>query len=189
MHGQHPDPARRQKGLKIIVHIPDEVPDGLVGDAGRLRQILVNLLGNAVKFTEHGEVAALVETTLQEEDAITLHFAVRDTGIGISDDKKHLLFNPFSQIDTSLRRRYEGTGLGLAISARLVEMMGGRIWVESELGKGSTFHFTARFELQKGTSEQSRPAALLPGPEVRSLPLAGRSPASWSPRTTRSTRS
>ncbi|HXG12618.1 MAG TPA: response regulator [Gemmataceae bacterium] len=189
-----------RKGLELVARIAPETPDQLVGDAGRLRQVLVNLVGNAIKFTDQGEVVVEVrgqgsgvrgqkaegggqppgreeESTLQASgpreragaplDASTgrrtpatrksdpfpltpapciLHFSVRDTGVGIPPEKQPLIFEPFSQADSSLTRKYGGTGLGLAISARLVELLGGHIWVESEPGRGSTFHFTARFE-------------------------------------------
>jgi two-component system sensor histidine kinase/response regulator len=134
-----------QKGLELACHILSNVPDGLVGDAGRLRQIVVNLVGNAIKFTEHGEIVVRVETEHQSEDLIRLHFTVSDTGVGIPADKQRLIFEAFSQADTSTTRRYGGTGLGLAISSQLVAMMAGRIWVESEAGRGSAFHFTAQF--------------------------------------------
>ncbi len=117
------------------------------GDVTRLRQILVNLLNNALKFTEHGEVLLSLTTTSVGNGAIELHFAVRDTGIGISADGINRLFHSFSQVDASTTRKYGGTGLGLAISQRLAELMGGRMWVESEEGRGSTFHFTIHTEV------------------------------------------
>jgi len=133
------------KGLELACQIQPEVPETLVGDPTRLRQILVNLLGNAIKFTERGEVVVEVGIESHDPDVVVLHFSVRDTGIGIPRDKQRLIFEPFAQADGSTTRRYGGTGLGLAISMRLVETMGGRLWLESEAGQGSTFHFTARF--------------------------------------------
>ncbi|NMC09875.1 MAG: response regulator, partial [Methanothrix sp.] len=118
------------------------VPHEIVGDEIRLRQILINLLGNAVKFTEKGEVVLSVSSGPAENGKIELHFSIKDSGIGISQENIGKLFQSFSQVDSSTTRYYGGTGLGLAISRRLAEMMGGRIWVESELGRGSTFHFT-----------------------------------------------
>jgi PAS domain S-box-containing protein len=148
-------PAQR-KGLELVCRIRPEVPARVRGDAFRLRQVLTNLLGNALKFTERGQVALEVASDPPDQDSVTLHFAVRDTGIGIPREKQQLVFHPFSQADSSTTRRYGGTGLGLTISARLVEMMGGRIWVESEAGQGSRFHFTARLDLAQAV-EQARP--------------------------------
>ena len=131
-----------EKRLEIIYIFENNVPEIVIGDVTRLRQILANLLGNAVKFTEKGEVVLAISSLPLEPGKIELNFAVRDTGIGISKDRMDRLFRSFSQVDSSTTRHYGGTGLGLAISKRLVEMMGGRIWVKSEPGKGSTFQFT-----------------------------------------------
>jgi PAS domain S-box-containing protein len=136
----------RQKKLKLAWHVEPDVPERLKGDAGRLRQVLVNLLGNAIKFTESGEVAVDVEKERSDGDGVMLHFRVRDTGIGIPQDKQRMIFDAFTQADSSATRKYGGTGLGLAITARLVELMGGKIWVVSAPGEGSTFHFSSRFE-------------------------------------------
>jgi two-component system sensor histidine kinase/response regulator len=135
------------KGLELAYHIQPDLPERLIGDAGRLRQIVVNLVGNAVKFTDAGEVVLDVERHSQSDAAVVLHFAVADTGIGIPHQKQASIFEAFEQADTSPTRRYGGTGLGLAICSRLVELMDGTIWLESEPGRGSTFHFTARFAL------------------------------------------
>lgn len=137
-----------QKGLELTCYIKPEVPTLLIGDPGRLRQIVINLGSNAVKFTEKGEV--LISCGIEEagEESVLLHFVVSDTGIGVSSDKLEKIFKGFYQSDGSATRKYGGTGLGLAISRRLSEMMGGRAWVESKAGHGSTFHFTARFSLQ-----------------------------------------
>jgi signal transduction histidine kinase/CheY-like chemotaxis protein len=132
----------QEKGLEVTYVLDDTVPAALRGDSGRLRQVLVNLLSNAVKFTPAGEVGVAVSATPLDAPALEVHFAVRDTGIGIPPDRFDRLFRSFSQVDASTTRRYGGTGLGLAISRRLAELMGGRIWAESEVGKGSTFHFT-----------------------------------------------
>jgi CheY-like chemotaxis protein len=138
-----------QKGLELAFEINPDVPDALVGDPGRLRQIIVNLIGNAIKFTEQGEVVLHVETESRTQDDIRLHFTVADTGIGIPAEKQTSIFAAFNQADGSMTRKYGGTGLGLSISSRLLELMGGRIWVESEVGQGSRFHFVVRFGLQK----------------------------------------
>ncbi|OPY55056.1 MAG: hybrid sensory histidine kinase BarA [Methanosaeta sp. PtaU1.Bin112] len=131
-----------EKGLEIVCIFKRNLPDMVIGDVIRLRQILVNLLGNALKFTEEGEVELSIGSSALESGNIELQFAIRDTGIGISRDRMDRLFQPFSQVDSSTTRHYGGTGLGLAISKRFAEMMGGRIWAECEMGKGSTFHFT-----------------------------------------------
>ena len=132
----------RDNGLELTCFVEPTVPGALLTDAGRLRQILVNLLGNAVKFTDAGEVALTVAASARQDGRWEIHFAVRDTGVGIPADRLDRLFKSFSQVDASTTRRYGGTGLGLAICKRLCELMGGRIWVESDPGKGSTFHFT-----------------------------------------------
>ena len=131
-----------EKGLELILHVLPEVPDYIVSDSGRLRQVILNLVGNAIKFTEKGEVVIRVALDRGEAGQSTLHFEVSDTGIGIPRDKFEKIFSVFEQVDNSSTRRFGGTGLGLAISSKLVERMGGRIWVESEVGKGSSFHFT-----------------------------------------------
>ncbi len=136
------------KGLELTYHIPAEVPDGLVGDPGRLCQIIVNLTGNAVKFTEQGEIVVGVVLESQADQEVNLHFTVRDTGPGIPPAKQAVIFEAFRQADSSMSRLHGGTGLGLAISSHLVDMMKGRIWVESQVGRGSTFHFTAVFSRQ-----------------------------------------
>ncbi len=131
-----------KKGLELISYVRPEVPEFIVTDSGRLRQIILNLVGNAVKFTEKGEVIVRVAREITDEGAAILHFEVSDTGIGIPKDKFAKIFSVFEQVDNTSTRRFGGTGLGLAICSRLVERMGGKIWVESEVGKGSTFHFT-----------------------------------------------
>jgi signal transduction histidine kinase/DNA-binding response OmpR family regulator len=138
-----------QKGLELVYDVVPEVPDVLHGDPTRLRQVVLNLIGNAVKFTSEGEVLLRVEKQEEGAEEVTLHFAVSDTGIGIPEDKQQFVFERFTQADDSMSRKFGGTGLGLTISSRLVEAMGGRIWVESQPGSGSTFHFTARFALPK----------------------------------------
>ncbi len=132
-----------KKGLELAFDVGANVPQFVSGDPIRLRQILLNLIGNAVKFTAAGEVIVRVTMESESAGAVTLHFQVKDTGIGIPPSKQALIFEAFSQVDGSSTRQYGGTGLGLSISERLVKMMGGRIWLESELGRGSTFHFTA----------------------------------------------
>jgi len=141
----------RQKGLDLSFRVRPEVPNGVIGDAGRLRQVLVNLVGNAIKFTDAGEVSVDVGREAGQDGEVVLHASVRDTGIGIAPERQAAVFAPFTQADSSTTRRFGGSGLGLAISSQLVGLMGGRIWVESTPGQGSTFHFTARLGLGLAT--------------------------------------
>jgi PAS domain S-box-containing protein len=141
-----------EKGLELIYDCAPEVPDDLIGDPGRLRQVLVNLIGNAIKFTERGEVSVAVGVEQRTADAVRLRFSVRDTGIGIDPRKLEVIFDAFAQADSSTTRKYGGTGLGLTISAHLARMLEGRIWVESEPGRGSEFHFTARFGVARASA-------------------------------------
>ncbi len=143
-----------EKNLELAMDIPADVPETLIGDPVRLRQILINLLGNAIKFTQEGEVVLRVETEAKTNDTTVLHLSVKDTGIGIPENRQELIFGAFTQADSSTTRKYGGTGLGLTITARLVELMGGRIWVQSEAGRGSTFHVTVTFGLPKATGPQ-----------------------------------
>jgi two-component system, sensor histidine kinase and response regulator len=164
------------KGLELAYRIAPEVPDALVGDPARLRQILVNLVGNAIKFTERGEVVVEVEEVKSEpsltdaspDDPVSLHFSVRDTGVGIPAEKQGAIFEAFMQADRSTTRQYGGTGLGLAISSQLVMLMGGRIWVESRPGQGSTFHFTACFGRQRDQGMDMIPPELS---QLRNAPV------------------
>ncbi len=135
--------------VHLICEIDPQVPENVTGDPGRLRQVLTNLIGNALKFTQRGRILVRVETAQKTGDRIELHFLVKDTGIGIPPAKQQQIFEAFSQADNSTTRKFGGTGLGLTISAKLVEMMGGRIWVESQLDRGSTFHFTVKLGLAK----------------------------------------
>jgi signal transduction histidine kinase/DNA-binding response OmpR family regulator len=144
-----------QKGVELICHVLPDVPSVVVGDPGRLRQVLVNLVGNAIKFTERGQILVQVEVESQRDDESILHYIVSDSGIGIPADKQQQIFQPFKQADGSTTRRFGGTGLGLAISSTLVELMGGRIWLDSAPHEGSTFHFTTKL----GSSD-ARPDAV-----------------------------
>jgi hypothetical protein len=176
----------RKKGLALTAAVAPEIPDSLVGDCGRLRQVLVNLLGNAIKFTAQGEVAVRVgiaEPELQpsnspakagaleigDDSEIVLHFSVRDTGDGIPAEKHRGIFNAFEQADGSTARKYGGSGLGLAIVSRLVQVIGGRVWVDSAVGRGSTFHFTARFGVGVQPAEDRVDAASPPLPAIPPL--------------------
>ena len=138
-----------EKGLELAWRVDSDVPDGLVGDPGRLRQVIINLVSNAIKFTEEGEVVVKAELDARQNDSSLIHFSVSDTGIGIPTEKLELIFEAFTQVDGSSTRRYGGTGLGLTISSQLVGMMNGKMWIESTAGKGSTFHFLARFGMAR----------------------------------------
>jgi PAS domain S-box-containing protein len=160
-----------RKGLEVVCQVQPDVPDAVIGDAGRLRQVLLNLVGNAIKFTEKGEVVVKVEGEAAEpagRKEVVLRFTVRDTGIGIPVDKQATIFRPFEQEDASTTRKYGGTGLGLTIAARLVALMGGQISVNSVPGQGSTFAFTARFGPQPHPAE---PTAAPPPVVLRDLPV------------------
>ncbi|MBN2408644.1 MAG: PAS domain S-box protein [Candidatus Aminicenantes bacterium] len=148
--------------LDLVCSIPPNLELNLLGDPGRLRQILINLVSNAIKFTEKGEVVVSVQEEARADDALLLHFIISDTGIGIPEDKRRIIFDVFAQADSSMTRKYGGSGLGLAISLQLVELLGGRIWVESKIGQGSQFHFTALFTSprKKGRSAHAAAKAL-----------------------------
>ena len=158
----------KEASVELACHIKPDVPTALAGDPVRLRQIVVNLIGNAIKFTKQGEVVICVETEKEEDASALLHFMVSDSGIGIPPDKIDTIFESFKQVDGTTTRKYGGTGLGLAISKQIVEIMDGRIWVESELGKGSTFHFTARFGLSR---QKTRKAGRLPEFDLSGVPV------------------
>jgi signal transduction histidine kinase/DNA-binding response OmpR family regulator/sensor domain CHASE-containing protein len=157
-----------QKGIELTHYVQPGVPEALMGDSGRLRQIVVNLVGNAIKFTQQGEVVVRVEVERQTPQEVWLHVAVTDTGIGIPSEQQHLVLEPFTQADGSTTRKYGGTGLGLAISKQLIELMGGRLWIESEVGHGSTFHCTLRFTLQQDQMTEPEPVTPI---DVRGLPV------------------
>ncbi|MCK6553683.1 ATP-binding protein [Candidatus Binatia bacterium] len=162
-----------QKGLTLTYAIGADVPEVIVGDGRRLQQVLINLVGNAIKFTDRGSVSIEVENASPAaNDEIDLHFTVRDTGIGIPRDKQLSIFNAFEQADNSLTRNYGGTGLGLAISAKLVDLMGGRMWVESDLGRGSAFHFAAK--LRKATAVRKPAPAVVAPPSPTAVAPATR---------------
>jgi signal transduction histidine kinase/DNA-binding response OmpR family regulator len=157
-----------QKGLELLCEIAPDVPEIVRGDSSRLRQVVVNLVGNAIKFTEKGEVALKVALESENGAERILRFTVSDTGIGIAPEKQKLIFDPFAQADSSTTRKYGGTGLGLTISVRLVAMMDGKIWLESEVGRGSHFHFTAKLTTADKTEEagQIAPPEILRGVRV-----------------------
>ena len=164
-----------EKGLELTYRVQPEVPDVLIGDPGRLRQVMVNLVGNAIKFSAQGEVevdvrlpSASATPDLGDSAAVVLHVAVRDTGIGIPEAKQRLIFEPFTQSDGSTTRQYGGTGLGLTISKQLIELMGGRLWVESVVGQGSTFHFTTHFGCQGRDADRQ---ALASAAQLHGLPV------------------
>jgi PAS domain S-box-containing protein len=159
-------PRAYPKDLELGCHIQADLPDRVFGDPIRLRQIIINLVGNAIKFTDKGEVMLHVERRSQTESALDLHFFVSDTGIGIPEDKQQMIFEAFEQVDSSTTRKYGGTGLGLSISAALVKMMGGTMWVESKVRQGSKFHFTAVLDLNSESESHSRPAQ-----ELNHLPV------------------
>jgi PAS domain S-box-containing protein len=157
-----------KKHLELSMRVSSGVPQTVVGDPTRLRQLIVNLVGNAIKFTEAGNVTVDAELEKQSSDGVHLHIRVSDTGIGIPLEKQQLIFEPFAQADGSTTRRFGGTGLGLTISRQIVELMGGRMWVESEMGKGSTFHFTTAFRhgISPATDQEQIAGQTLPGLEV-----------------------
>jgi len=158
-----------KKGLEVLLHITRDVPVSIIGDPVRLQQVIVNLLGNAIKFTEHGEIVLGVNVETADETEFELHFSIRDTGIGIPKEKQGVLFNPFEQVDGSNCRKYGGSGLGLSICKQLVNLMNGRIWFTSRPGEGSTFHFTVKLG-KKATDERSDSLPQIPS-DLRGLPL------------------
>jgi two-component system sensor histidine kinase/response regulator len=141
-----------EKRLELLCEVGAEVPEIVRGDPGRIRQVLINLVGNSIKFTDHGEIALKVQALSCGDSSLTLQFTVSDSGIGIAPEKLKVIFDPFTQADTSTTRKFGGTGLGLTISTRLVEMMGGKIWVESEVGQGTSFHFTVSLGIAEAQS-------------------------------------
>jgi hypothetical protein len=149
-----------QKGLALNYKIRPNVPKALLGDPGRIRQVLINLVGNSIKFTEAGEILITVEDQSSDRVNTRLHISVKDTGVGIPEDIQAKIFEAFSQAGGSMARKYGGTGLGLTICVRLVELMGGRVWLDSQVGHGSTFHFTIHLLVQKPLAH---PAPLQPG--------------------------
>jgi PAS domain S-box-containing protein len=152
--------SAHDKGLELLCYVAPDIPKTLIGDAGRLRQVFVNLIGNAIKFTQKGEVVVRVIKYVEVDEHVQLKFSVADTGIGIPEDKTDLLFKSFTQVDSSSTRKYGGTGLGLSISQQLIQMMGGSIWVESETGKGSTFYFTITFSRKELGETKKRGAGI-----------------------------
>jgi signal transduction histidine kinase/ActR/RegA family two-component response regulator len=163
-----------RKGLKLTSELDRDLPGYVVGDPTRLRQVIVNLLANGMKFTHEGEVSLRAERESEADGGVTVHFWVQDTGIGIAPDKQQAIFEAFTQADGSVARRFGGTGLGLSIASHLVGKMGGRMWVESEVGRGSVFHFTVRLGAGAAPAAESRP---VPKDAGRTLPLAKGGPA------------
>jgi len=161
-------PRAHQKGLELNYRIAPDVPTSLRGDPGRLRQILVNLIGNAIKFTEKGEVYLNTEKASEDREKVTLHFSVRDTGVGIPQEKQKSIFEAFVQADSSMTRKYGGTGLGLAIVKRLLDMMAGSMWVESQPGEGSTFHFAVAFGVEVSPAPRPAQASVA---KLRNMPV------------------
>jgi signal transduction histidine kinase/DNA-binding response OmpR family regulator len=155
-----------EKGLELVVDVEPDVPAHVLGDPGRLRQVIVNIVGNAIKFTEKGEIVVRVARSAPDGDGTILHISVSDSGIGIPAAKLGTVFDAFSQEDSSITRKYGGTGLGLTICSRLVAAMGGKIWVESEVGKGSVFHFTMRVELDDSATASALPIVRFDGRRV-----------------------
>lgn len=158
-----------EKDLELAVHMPMDIPQNFRGDPVRIRQVLFNLVGNAIKFTERGEVIVEVERQWQDADEVCLHFSVRDTGIGIPKEKLEQIFEAFHQADSSIARRFGGTGLGLTITAQLLRLMGGRIWVQSQPNKGSNFHFTLRLKLGQQPAAPVTPASAAQLKDKRAL--------------------
>jgi signal transduction histidine kinase/CheY-like chemotaxis protein len=159
------------KKLELSYDVDPRIPNHLIGDMGRLRQILINLIGNSLKFTEKGEIAIRVELESKTADSVCLHFSVADTGIGIPQDKIGMIFDAFMQADSSTTRKYGGTGLGLTITSRLVEMMGGNIWVQSQVGVGSTFHFLANFNVGKNDETGEASSLKINSARLENLPV------------------
>ncbi len=156
-----------EKQLELAYWVEPEVPDRINGDPARLRQVILNLVGNAVKFTEEGEIVLYAQLNHLNDDTADIHFSVKDTGIGIPAEKQDTIFTAFGQADSSTSRRFGGTGLGLTVSSQLVDLMGGRIWLNSEFEQGSTFHFTARFDL--APEEEKELDAVLPDTDLKDL--------------------
>jgi CheY-like chemotaxis protein len=153
-----------EKNLALVCRIQPDVPGVVLGDPGRLRQVVVNLVGNAIKFTDKGAVVIGVENFSTTAEKVVLHFSVTDSGIGIAREKQQAIFGAFVQADASSTRQFGGSGLGLAIASQLVRLMGGEFWIESEVGRGSTFHFTARLGVVRSPKQQTvrSPGAAMP---------------------------
>ena len=162
--------SANQKGLSLAWDILADVPEHVVGDQVRLRQVVANLVGNAIKFSERGEVRLKVQQEVGQDGQVVMHFSVRDTGIGIAPDKHALIFESFAQADASTTRKFGGTGLGLPISQRLIKMMGGTIWLESAVGEGSTFHFTVRFRVSEKGAQRSAQRATRGPDKLQAVP-------------------